>query len=106
MPGLIAGCHRRSKNYEVAIKHYENAANKAQAHESKLDLAFALSDLLTVPINWEGMNNQMRQDPTAKIVSQMESKTLSHLNFEFKWLIDLDVSAEWAENIKSLLKSS
>ena len=107
MPGLIAGCHRRSKNYEVAIEHYKNAANKARAHKSTLDLAFALSGLAYCA-HQLGRNEQSDEagSELAKIVSQMESKTLSHLNFEFKWLSDLDVSAEWAENIKSLLKSS
>jgi len=103
MPGLIAGCHRRSNNYEVAIDHYENAANKARAHESKLDLAFALSGLAFCAHKL-GRNEQSDEAGTelAKIVSQMESKTLSHLKFELKWLNESGLETDWADQIKLL----
>jgi tetratricopeptide (TPR) repeat protein len=103
MPGLIAGCHRRSKNYEVAIEHYENAANKARAHESTLDLAFALSGLAFCA-HQLGRNEQSDEAGTelAKIVSQMESNTLSHLKFELNWLSDSGLETDWAKQIKLL----
>ena len=102
MPGLIAGCHRRSKNYEVAIDHYENAANKARAHESTLDLAFALSGLAFCA-HQLGRNEQSDEagSEMEKIISQMESKTLSHLKFELKWLSEGGLETEWADQIKS-----
>jgi tetratricopeptide (TPR) repeat protein len=103
MPGLIAGCHRRSKNYEVAIEHYENAANKARAHESTLDLAFALSGFAFCS-HQLGRNEQLDETGSelAKIVSQIESKTLSHLKFELNWLSDSGLETDWAKQIKLL----
>ena len=103
MPGLIAGCHRRSKNYEVAIEHYENAVNKARTHESTLDLAFALSGLAFCA-HQLGRNEQSDKagSELVKIVSQMESQTLSHLKFELKWLSDSGLETDWVKQIKLL----
>jgi hypothetical protein len=71
-----------------------------------VDLAFALSGLAFCA-HQLGRNEQSDEagSELAKSVSQMESKTLNHLNFELKWLSDSGLETDWAKQIK-LLKES
>ncbi|MDC1309816.1 AAA family ATPase [Opitutales bacterium] len=106
MPGLIAGCHRRSKDYETAIQHYQTAESKARKHKSTLDLAFALSGLAFC-YNKLGRDNQSDKigKKLAQEISGMESKTLSHLRYELKWLDSIGLEKDWVEKIKSAEES-
>jgi len=106
MPGLIAGCHRRSKNYEQAIEAYGDAVEVATRHHSDMDLAFALSGLASC-LHETGQVEKRDESGTelAQVLGKMEPQTAAHLSHELDWLKGIDEDVEWAKEIK-LLKES